>query len=58
MDSNTEDTLENEETMYRKLLQQKTDDTSGIYLGRPKGFALLSPSSFSVAVSLVMKWVW
>ena len=29
MDSNTEDTLEDEETMYRKLLQQKTDDTSG-----------------------------
>ena len=28
MDSNAEDTLEDEETMYWKLLQQKTDDTS------------------------------
>ena len=29
MDSNLEDTLEDEESMYSKLLQQKPDDTSG-----------------------------
>ena len=29
MDSNIDDTLEDEEAMYRKLLEQKPDDTSG-----------------------------